>query len=91
VVPSGSLISAITAIGNAESAGGRRIAIDIELGEIHLIAVLDGKSFHYGTKGLAGAAPRRPEVYRHRGLRLYNMMLKTIIIELRFSAIYFSF
>jgi hypothetical protein len=86
VVPSGSLISAITAIGNAESAGGRRIAIDIELGEIHLIAVLDGKSFHYGTKGLAGAAPRR-----HRGLRLYNMMLKTIIIELRFSAIYFSF
>src|SRR6266550_1053881 len=66
---------------DAEAAGGDWIGVDIELGDLHLFALLVCDLFEYRSDHPTGATPGRPEIHEDRSVRFDDLRLEVLVAD----------
>src|SRR2546425_448027 len=64
---------------DSKASRGDRVRIDIELGDLHFLALLGRDLFQDGGDHATGAAPGRPEVDEHRSVGFDDFRLEVLV------------
>src|SRR3989442_7637098 len=66
---------------DAEATCGHGVRIDVELGDLDLLALLARDLLEDRPHHAAEAAPGRPEVHEHRRIRLEHVLLEALVVH----------